>query len=389
MSTSLKAGVIGLGLLGREHVSTLHGHEAAEVVAVADLIPEAGEKVANETGAQAYTDYAEMLSKHALDYVVIATPDWAHREPALAAVESGAPAVLLEKPLATTMADADAVFEAAEKHKTRFFVNFANRATKGCIATRYMTQSGLLGRAIHGEVRLDDNISVPTQLWGGKSKDWADGSSPLHFLLSHVVDLLRWLFSPAEVNQVFAVSQSGVLGDQPEVYDALLGFDSGLKVRVKSEWIKHIEGLVEFYLCFTGSEGTVIHNRRPGFGVQESWRANLTDRVSAEGLLGHQEALKSLGVNLSALWLRPAPTAGFLSSGEGQTIPALESREPDTGDMREVPRAVIAALLEGTDEPACWKGLGPLPSHVDGLKQTRVCAAIAESAQSGEPVDLT
>ena len=387
MSTSIKAGVIGLGLLGREHVSTLHGHEAAEVVAVADLIPEAGEKIASETGAQAYTDYAAMLKEHALDYVVVATPDWVHREPALAAIESGA-AVLLEKPLATKLEDAETIFEAAEKRKTRFFVNFANRGTQGSVATRYMIRSGLLGRMVHGEMRLDDNISVPTRLWGGESKDWAEGSSPLHFLLSHVVDLLRWFFAPAEVSQLYAISQNGVLGDQPEVYDALLSLDSGLKIRVKSEWIKHIEGLVEFYLCFTGSEGTVIHNRRPGFGVQESWRANLTDRVDSEALLGHQGTLRALGANVSALWLRPSPKAGFLSSGEGQTIPALENRQPDTSDMKEVPRAVIAALLEGTDEPACWKGLGPLPNHIDGLRQTRVCAAIEESARLGEPVDV-
>jgi predicted dehydrogenase len=49
---------------------------------------------------------------------------------------------------------------------------------------------------------------------------------------------------------------------------------------------------------------------------------------------------------------------------------------------------IIEAIREGTPEPSSWKGNGPLPGHIDGLRQTQVVAAIIESAEKGEPVSI-
>ena len=104
-----------------------------------------------------------------------------------------------------TVEDAEAICEAVERQRARLFVNYANRASSLDMATHYVLRQGLLGRVAYGEARLDDNISVPRRLWGGRSQEWAQGSSTAHFLLPHVVDLLRWHFSPAEVKEVYAV----------------------------------------------------------------------------------------------------------------------------------------------------------------------------------------
>lgn len=388
MADKLRSAVIGLGILGRQHCKLLSGHEATELVGVADLRQEAADSLAQETGATPYTDCNAMLKEQKPDYVVVATPDWAHRDPSVAAIEAGALAVLQEKPLATTVEDAEAIANTADKHGTKFFINFANRGVSTCLATHYVIQRGLLGKVVHGEVRLDDNICVPTDMWGGDSSNWANGSSPAHFLLSHVTDLLRWYFAPADVRQVYAVSHRGILPGGFDVLDAFLSFDGDLKVRVKSEWIKHMEGLVEFYLCFSGAEGTLYHNRRPGFGAHEGWRANVTDTTDFESLLAHQEALRGLGANVSAVWARPHPKVAHLEAGAGLRVPALESREAVQTDMTEIPRAIIASILEDDPEPECWKGNGPLPNHLDGLKQTKVCVAIEDSSVSGEAIDI-
>src|SRR5436309_15533991 len=87
MSEKLKAGVIGLGILGSQHADYLHKHASVEVVAVADLRDELTGRVAAQVGAQGYSDCREMLRSHALDLVVVATPDPLHREPVVAAVE--------------------------------------------------------------------------------------------------------------------------------------------------------------------------------------------------------------------------------------------------------------------------------------------------------------
>ncbi len=386
MSETLQAGVIGLGILGSEYAEFLRKRPGVAVVAVADVRTEVAERVAAQVGATPYADYHEMLRRHPLDLVAVATPDPLHRGPTVAALEVGVPNIILEKPLATTREDAEAIYEAVEKHRARLFVNFANRATALDRATRYVAQAGLLGRVVYGEARLDDNISVPRQLWGNRSQAWAAGSSTAHFLLSHVVDLLRWYFAPAEVTEVYAISQRQVLGYTPDVYDAFLTFDSGLKVRVKAEWIKHIDELVEFYLCFSGSEGTLIFNKRGGFGTDAGWRANVARSVTAQQLIAHQEALLARGINVAALLHRPDPTTGQLAAGGGELAPALEFRGPAGGTLMALVGYCLDAIQEGTLEPASWQGNGPLPTHVDGLKQTQVVAAIVESAEMGKVV---
>ena len=388
MGGKLRAGVIGLGILGSQHAEFMANHAQVDLVAVADIRGDTANEVAGRLRAESYTDYGRMLAEHALDLVVVATPDPLHKEPTLAALKAGVPTILQEKPLATTLADAQEIHDEVEARKARLFVNYANRAAPLDIATRYVMQQGLLGPVAYGESRLDDNICVPTQMWGGRSRDWAAGSSTVHFLLSHVVDLLRFYFRPAKVTDVYAISQQQVLGYTPDVYDAFLTFDSGMRVRVKAEWIKHIDELVEFYMCFSGHKGTLIYNKRGGFGTEPGWRANLPKEIDAEALLGHQEALSTLGANMRAMFHRPEPMAGALRAGAMGRVPALEYRGLGYGRPMALSDAIIAAILGDTLEPDGWEGLGPLPTHEDGLAQTRITDAIIRSADCGEPVSL-
>lgn len=388
MSNKLKAGVIGLGILGRQHAEFLHKHSAVDLVAVTDVRKAVAEQRAAELGATAYSDYNEMFKQHALDLVVVVTPDHLHRDPTVAAVNAGIPNIIQEKPLATSLADAEAIYNAVEQKGARFFINFANRANPLDFATRYVIQSGLLGKVVYGESRLDDNISVPTQMWGDRTKAWTGGSSTAHFLLSHVVDLLRWYLTPAEVTQVYAISQKTVLGYTPDLYDAFLTFNTGAKIRVKAEWIKYMDTLVEFYTAFSGSEGTLIYNKLPGFGVQRSWRANLSVNLNAETLLQHQTALRSHGANLAALVHYPSPQTGSLSAGGGEIALALQHQGDIQGGTMALGAAMIDAILENSSEPAVWRGKGALPNHLDGLRQAQVVMAIVQSSETGEPVDV-
>ena len=246
----------------------------------------------------------------------------------------------------------------------------------------------MLGRVVYGESRLDDNITVPTVMWGERTKEWTAGSSTAHFLLSHVVDLLRWYFAPAEVTDVYAISRQEVLGYTPDVYDAFLTFDSGLKMRVKAEWIKHIDELVEFYMSFSGDAGTLIYNKRAGFACQEGWRANLSAKVDAAVLAGHQEARATRRRQCGGAHAPPdahhrAALGRRRRSGHGLAEDRPQPRRHD-GPRRPVHRRHPG----GHGGAGSWHGNGPLPSHVDGLRQTQVIMAIIESSERGEPVSL-
>lgn len=387
--TRLQAGVIGAGILGSEHASYLARHRDVELVAIADIRHAAAKSLAGRHGAAAYGDLGNMLKEQQLDLVTVATPDPLHRKPSLAAIQAGVPNVIQEKPLATCMEDAEAIYEAVEKQGTRFFVNYGNRADPLDIASHYVIQQGLLGEAVYAESRLDDNISVPTQMWGGRSKEWAAGSSTAHFLLSHVVDLFRWYFAPAEVTQVYATSQEKVLGYTPDLYDAFLIFDNGIRTRVKAEWIKHIDELVDFYISVSGSEGTIIYNKHAAFGASPGWRANLSKRLSLDELVAHQQTLLDRGANVSALLQKALPGSDKVSAGEEAFSPSLEYRGAAPGKATSLIGYCIDAILEDTLQPENWSGLGSLPTHVDGLKQVQIVMAIIESARSGRVIDLT
>ncbi|MHB0876456.1 MAG: Gfo/Idh/MocA family protein [Anaerolineae bacterium] len=388
MSAQLKAGVIGLGILGAMHAEYLHGHPDVDLVAVADLRQEAADRTAAKVGAKAYTDYRAMLKEQALDLVVVATPDPLHREPVMAALEAGVANVIGEKPLATTLEDAEAIYNAVEQRNARFFIDFSNRAAPMDVATRYVVQQGLLGKVVYGDCRVDDNITVPTKMWGDRTRAWAAGSSTAHFLFSHIVDLFRWYMAPAEVTEVYAIVQKQVLGYTPDLYDAYLTFNTGLKARIKAEWTKHIDELVEFYTCLSGSEGTLIYNKLPSFGTSAGWRANLSQSVTAEQLLAHQSTLLGQGANVGALLQRPNPTSGPLVAGGGELAPALEYRGACAASPMALMGAFIAAILEGTYSPKDYAQLGALPNHLDGLRQTQVVSAIIESSETGRVVEV-
>ena len=387
MVARLKAGVIGLGILGGQHVDFMSRQPEANVVAVADIRADRAKEIGTRVGAQPYTDYARMLQEQKLDIVVVATPDPMHKEPVVASLRAGVRSIILEKPMATTVVDAEEMQDLAEKKGARIMVNFSNRGSPMDRATYYVIQQGLLGKVVYGEVHLDDNISVPTQMWGERTRDWAGGSSTAHFLLSHVVDFLHWVMAPARVTDVYAISQRKVLGYTPDLYDAFLTFDDDSRFRVKAEWIKHIDGLVEFAFSFSGAEGSLAYIKRPSFGEVEGWRANLSERVTPEELLAHQGKLLEQGINVRALLHRPSPTAGELKAGGGQLASGLEAFAPPM-DFWRIARGFIDAIVEDTLTPSGWTLHGPLPSGVDGLRQTRVVCAIVESAARGVPVSL-
>lgn len=383
----LRAGVIGLGILGAQHVQFLADQPKVRVVAVADIRRERAEEIGGQVGAKVYVDYERMLQEHGLDIAVVATPDPLHKAPVLAAIGAGVPNVIQEKPMATTVADAEEMLEAAERAGARIFINYANRGSAFDRATYHAIRQGLLGEIVYGDIHLDDNISVPTVMWGERTREWVSGSSTAQFLLSHVVDFLRWILAPSEVSEVYAISQHKVLGYTPDLYDAFLTFDSGAKFRVKAEWIKHIDGLVEFGMSFSGAEGSLSYIKRPGFGEVEGWRVNVSERVTPEGLLALQDQMAQEGIHARALMHRPNPTAGQLKAGGGELKLGLEAFTLPQ-DWWRVARGFIDAVLEDTLTPFSWTGYGPLPTGVDGLRQTQVVSAVVASAESGQVIEL-
>src|SRR5262245_41452893 len=120
--TKLKYAVIGLGWFGEKHCEALAGLSNVELFALCTRRPERLQEVAGRFGVRhTYTDYERLLATPEVEAVSVVTMWDQHTGPALAALRAGKH-VFLEKPMASTIADCDAIVAAAKTARGYFMV---------------------------------------------------------------------------------------------------------------------------------------------------------------------------------------------------------------------------------------------------------------------------
>jgi predicted dehydrogenase len=123
----MKVAVLGLGAMGRRHLTAVAGVTGLELVAIADLRRDALDAADAPSGIRRSTDPFELLRAVRPDLAVIATHAPSHRDLALAALEAGVGRILCEKPMASSVAEADEMIEAARRRGARLTVNHGRR----------------------------------------------------------------------------------------------------------------------------------------------------------------------------------------------------------------------------------------------------------------------
>lgn len=247
---------MGLGTFGKNHVAAYAEHPFAELVAVCDIKVELAEETAESYGAKCYVDYREMLEDPNIEAVSVATPDFLHEEPVIACAEKGKH-ILCEKPLATTVEDAQEMIRAVEKAGVTLMVDFHNRWNPPFALTKESVEKGELGEPVHGYIRLSDTIFVPT-----KMLSWADKSSVLWFLGSHTVDLVRWIFN-SDATEVYATCAMNLLKSRgietPDYYQYMIRFRNGAVAMFENSWIlpETLPAIVDFVAELTFTKGCV------------------------------------------------------------------------------------------------------------------------------------
>jgi predicted dehydrogenase len=132
------------------HASALAAIPEVEVVAGCDIVQEACDRCierwsARWPGLRTYLDYDEMLTTERPDLVCVATPDHRHTGPVLAAIAAGARGILCEKPLATSLEEADRIVAAAGATGTRINVNYTRRWMPEWVEARRLVREGAIG----------------------------------------------------------------------------------------------------------------------------------------------------------------------------------------------------------------------------------------------------
>jgi predicted dehydrogenase len=239
----LRVGIIGTGGIAGAHVDGyLAFPEECEIVALADAVPgKAAEKAASFGLANAvgYDDPLRMLAEANLDLVSIATPPSTHAALAVAALDAGVN-VLVEKPMAPSLEECDAMLAAQVRSGKLLSVVAQNRFRDDLAALKHVLDSGLLGSVSH--VRVDSAWwrGMPYyDLWWRGTWEKEGGGCTLNHAIHHI-DLLLWLLgSPTEVTAMLANAQH----DNSEVEDlsvAVFRFERGL-AQLTSSVVHHGE----------------------------------------------------------------------------------------------------------------------------------------------------
>ena len=335
----LRVGVIGVGWQGEGHLANFTACERAELTAICDVNAELLAQRAEAFGVpNTFADYHDLLACDAVDAVAIVTPDHLHREIAVAAFQAGKH-VLLEKPMATNMADAQAIADAAHAAKGIGMLNLSNRWMYTFAKGKDLVDSGAVGDIQYVFARMTNRIDVPTE-----KLTWLKSSHPAHWIGVHRLDIARWWLG-REAVRVRGVHRKGVLASQgydaPDFYQATIEFDGGAVMSLEGGWslpLSHPSIIdSKFYALCTK-------------GVVD------IDRVRSELLVTTADAYQP-----------STPTAGA----------ALDQRG---GFTFRATRHFVDCALGGTQ---------PMTTIDDGLALTRILCAVVESCEAdGKVVEL-
>ena len=278
--------MIGAGILGSRHARVLHELAGARLVAVADLDEPRARDVATRYGARAYEDYGAMIRELGpggsgeLDAVTIATPDFLHVDPVMAALEADLD-VFVEKPLAMTLHDARRMARRAAERARLLVVNYSQRWLPEHRRIESLVREGGLGKIAFVESHRWDAAWVPERMIS-----WASRTTPIHFMSSHDIDLIvHWLGERVETVQAVAhrgaLAATGLSG-VVDGYAAILRFSSGAVASLHSSWIlpETFPAAADAHLEMIGAAGAVWlegnaremrlysggHSERLGFG---------------------------------------------------------------------------------------------------------------------------
>jgi len=270
IESTLRVGVLGLGL-GRQRALGYLQNENAQLCAVCDINSQRVQKLLVEhPEVHGYDDFETMLKQEELDIANVSTPDWMHLEQSVTAMQHGCH-VLLEKPMVTSLADAEALVKAVEKSGLKLMVGQNYRRTPLAVMARRLLEEGTLGTIFHA-------VSTQYQNKFGQfanSPWYASSEHPRAALLGtgiHAVDMLRWLIG--EVEEAFAYSNHLAYRDFPDddFVTAIYRFENGIIGRVDVAYASVLpSGAGGLELSLYGTKGT-LENDRVFISGSEGWK---------------------------------------------------------------------------------------------------------------------
>lgn len=339
----IRFGLLGCGRIAKRHSDLLGCNQiaGAKLVAVCDIDRARADGIAAKFGVSAHYNPDDLLSRPDIDAVAVLTPSGLHPQHAIACARAGKH-VVVEKPMALRLQDADDMIRACDEAGVKLFVVKQNRFNVPIIKARDALDAGRFGKLVLGTVRVRwcrDQAYYDQDAWRGT---WAYDGGVLTNQASHHIDMLEWFFG--DVVSVHARGITALVNTETEdTAVATLSFRSGALGIIEATTATRPMDL-EGSLSILGEGGVVEVG---GFAMNQirHWRFK-------SELPGDKEVMEKFSVN-------PPNVYGFGHQSYYQhVVECLSSRR--------------AALVDG----------------LEGRKSLELISALYESIETGEEVAL-
>lgn len=220
----LKAAVIGVGSMGRNHVRVYRELEGVDLVGISDKHAATAEKLGSVYRVPSYEDYLTMLDECKPDLVTLAVPTDKHFDVAMDVIERGI-SLLVEKPITPTLEEGKRLVEQARRQGVVLAVGHIERFNPVVIELRRRLQEGMAGRVynLHAQ-RLSP--------YPARIRD----AGVVIDLASHDIDLMRYLMNQ-DIVRLYGETLKTINSDREDLFNGVMRFQSGAVGILDVNWI--------------------------------------------------------------------------------------------------------------------------------------------------------
>jgi UDP-N-acetyl-2-amino-2-deoxyglucuronate dehydrogenase len=286
--SELRFALVGCGRISKRHAELLgHGQIAnARLVAVCDNKPERAAALGKQFKVPHFADMHEMMRGGGIDVVTVLTESGLHAEHVIALAPYGAH-VIVEKPMALTLDDADRMIAACAQAGVKLFVVKQNRFNVPVVKLREALEAGRFGKLVLGTVRVRWCRPQSYYDQDGWRGTWAMDGGVLTNQASHHIDMLEWMFGEVESVSAFSTTALVKIEAEDTAVVAVKFRNGALGVIEATTAVrpKDLEGSISVL----GEKGSV---EIAGFAVNEMRHWNFT-----EAQAGDSEVMSKYSVN--------------------------------------------------------------------------------------------
>jgi UDP-N-acetyl-2-amino-2-deoxyglucuronate dehydrogenase len=339
----IRFGLLGCGRIARRHSDLLGGDhiDGAKLVAVCDPVRARADAIAAKFGVPAHDDMDGFLAREDIDAVAVLTPSGLHPQHVIACARAGKH-VVVEKPMALRLQDADDMIRACDEAGVKLFIVKQNRFNVPVVKAREALDAGRFGKLILGTVRVRwcrDQAYYDQDAWRGT---WAYDGGVLTNQASHHVDMLEWFFGDVVSVHARAITALARI-ETEDTAVATLKFGNGALGVIEATTAARPTD-VEGSLSILGEKGMV---EIAGFAVNQIRHWRFVDEIPAD-----KEVVEKFSVN-------PPNVYGFGHQAYYQHVVDCLTNQN-------------AALVDG----------------LEGRKSLELITALYESIETGEEVPL-